>query len=778
MSLHRLRAALSTAEFTPHTLTLGSNPDLASVLPPAASAFLKRTWPGGATMRDLLAVEPWDAATMADYKELAPDERVAVLAFVGFPNHELVHRVDFLSTPFGVAFQGRACLETIGLLLDGAELIAELEHREPSRPLRDIPPVAEKFIVSEGVEILNARVRWFDALRGAAPKYLQPGWMSDPGALSVANVELERVMVHELMPTLLVPGGEGAYVRPLTVLESRAVALTGLLLLNRLGGDGYAAVEVARFLETFYTPREAFPDYRFLLDLFTGLWGRDDLPTLAEGRGSVGLTAILKSISVVGWYGLHASPEAKSEALLNASPILRVVVAMRDLLAEIRDGNQFFEAVPFLNGIDTSDQAAALGLTSSRETLAYCSHYLTHIRRYNAQVNPHPELLEHFEAILSIQQDQINRRLEYGYSFAAGMPDDGSVLSGLEMPEADERLFFEEHGPPAAVHEWFRLREMLLFRHARPPGFWPDLWRALGTHPGVSASTSDAARELALTRARFVAGGIWPIQAQMRATADGGSRHLVPVRRSNLPATFTAVASGSELTVNTKWSVFSSTGDPLVALQVSFPETGEEIRLLFSLGRHREVLQSIEQTGRLAIISEAAYTALQRGEAHPEIISFQVTAHSPIQSTVLDPSATQFQFSRYEQGWSARIDGREEELLDWAVEAYAWRDRYEAALFFAELKSKPPQLRLTLDGLPHPDAGWARMLTVTGPATDVRRFRDERIPGTGAEVHMLTEADARDLIAAVQLEALEALTSRADSPVRLVQLKPVDVRLD
>ena len=113
-------------------------------------------------------------------------------------------------------------------------------------------------------------------------------------------------------------------------------------------------------------------------------------------------------------------------------------------------------------------------------------------------------------------------------------------------------------------------------------------------------------------------------------------------------------------------------------------------------------LQNIEQTGRLAIISEAVYAASQRGEAHPEIIFFQVAAHSPIQSTALDPSSAQFQFRRYEHGWSARIDGHDEELLDWAVEAYAWRDQYEAALFFAELRSKPPQLRLTLDGFTSP----------------------------------------------------------------------------
>ncbi len=776
MSLHRLKAELGAAEFAPHAQALGPALDLTTALPPAAAVFLASTWPKGPTGFDMLLAEPWDVEAMEDYRELGAEDRMAVLASVGFLNHELVHRVDLLSTPFGVSFHGKACLETIGLLLEGAELIAALERREPWRPLRDIPPVAEKLVVSDGMDTLNARVRWFDALRGAAPKHLQPGWMSDPGVLRLAGVDLDRVMVHELMPTVLVPGADDAYLRPLTVLESRAVALTGLLLMNRLGGDDYAATEVARFLETFYTPREAFPDYRFLLDLFLRLWARDDLLGLATERGAVGLTGLLKAVSVVGWYGLHATPETNSEAPLNASPMLRVVIAMQELISYLGDGNTVLEAAAFLDAVDRGDRAGALGLTASRETLAYSLHYVRGIRRHNQAANPHPHLLAHFDRILALQEGQIERRLAHGYEFAAGLPEDGSVLGGLAAPECDEELFFDEEPPPEAVRRWFALRENLLFREARPPDFWPELWSAVGTHPGAGELSPAAARELALSRARFVGdGGIWPTYSAMGESEEEGRALFVPVRRSALPRTFDA---GEGLTVETEWSAIGLRGEALAALRIGFAETEEEVRLLFSLERHRGMVEALIECERLVLVTEEAFAAVQRGEAHPEMISCPVTASAEVLETAREAATATARLTRYEHGWSVELEGEGSAPIDWAVEAYGWREPAEAALFLAELKSKPLEDALVV-GLPSlPESGFAVVLTAIGPSTSVRRFREERIAGTGGEVHLLSEAEARDLASAGLLDAINELRSRGLGSVSFTDLKPRDVRLD
>lgn len=630
MILHRLKAALSSAGFAPHALAIGTGLDLTAALPPAAAAFVLRTWPQGPTGADMLLSKRWEEETIAAYRDLAEEERMAVLACLGFLNHELVHRVDFLATPFGVSFHGKACLETIGLLLEGAELIAELERREPWRPLRDIPPVAEKLVVSDGMDTLNARVRWFDALRGAAPKHLRPGWMGDPGVLRVAGVDLDLVMVHELMPTVLVPGADGAYLRPLTVLEGRAVALTGLLMLSWLGGDDYAATEVARFLETFYAPRDAFPDYRFLLDLFLRLMGRDDLLGLAAEGGAAGIAGLLRTVAVVGWYGLHATPETNMEALLNASPMLRSLIAMQELVALWVGGGRALEAVPFLDSVDRCERAGALGLTDSRETLTYSLHYLRGVRHHNRIANPHPELLAHFDRVLWLQEAQIERRIEHGYEFAAAMAEDGSVLAGLGAPQCDERLFFEEEPPREAVRRWFALRETLLFRQARPPRFWPELWSAIGTHPGAGEQGPEEARELALSRARFVAGGVWPTYSHVRESEEDGRALFVPLRGSALPRSF---AVGAGLTLTTAWAVVGTPGEPIAALRLAFAETEEEVRLLFGTVRHRGLIEILVETGRLVLVSDRASEALQRGDLHPEMIECPVTASPEVLAT-------------------------------------------------------------------------------------------------------------------------------------------------
>jgi len=776
MSLHRLKAELGAAEFAPHAQAFDPALDLISVMPPAAAFFFASTWPQGPTGFDLMLAEPWDEDTMKDYRELGAEDRMAVLACVGFLNHELVHRVDLLATPFGVSFHGKACLETIGLLLEGAELIATLERQDPWRPLRDIPPVAEKLVVSDGMDTLNARVRWFDALRGAAARHVQPGWMSDPGVLSLAGVDLERVIVHELMPTVLVPGADGTYLRPLTVLESRAVALTGLLLLNRLGGDDYAAVEVARFLETFYAPREAFPDYRFLLDLFLRLWGRENLLDLAIERGAIGLTGLLKAVSVVGWYGLHATPEANSEAPLNASPMLRVVIAMQELIKYLGQGNTLLEGVPFLDAVDRGDGADILGLTDSRETLDYSLHYVRGVRRHNQAANPNPHLLAHFDHVLALQEGQIERRRQHGYEFAAGLPEDGSVLRGLTAPECDQDLFFDEEPPPEPVRRWFALRENLLFREARPPEFWPELWSTIGTHPGASGLSSEEARALALSRARFVGeDGIWPTYSVMVESEEEGRALFVPVRDSALRRTFDA---GEGPNVETEWSAVGLRGEALAALRVGFVETEEEVRLLFSLERHRGMVEALIECGRLVLGNDEAFAAVQRGELHPKMISCPVAASAEVLETAVEAATAKALLTRYEHGWSVELDEKGGAPLDWAVEAYGWHEPAEAALFLAELKGKALDYALIV-GLPSlPEPGFAVVLTAIGPSASVRRFREERIAGTGGEVHQLSESEARELASAALLEANNELRSRGLGGIRFTDLKPRDVRLD
>lgn len=763
MSLRKLKAALAAAEFLPHTLTLGPDPDLDSVLPAAAAAFARDTWPR-LTPSELMAGGPWGRETLNRYRRLEEDERTAVLAFAGFHNHELAHRVDLLSTPFGASFQGRACLETIGLLLEGAELLSELEKNEPQRPLRDLSMQSAEFVVSDGPATLNARIRWFDALRGAAPKYIQNGWDGSPKSLRVAGEELAPVTVHELLPTVAVPGTDRDYVRPLTILESRAVALTGLFLLHRLGGDEYAAREVARLLESLYSPSQDFPDYRFLIDLFLRIVGHDDLTSVAEERGTPGLTALFRTIAVVGWYGLHAPPEARPEATLNSSPMLRVMLAMQELVRIASREAPSVDGVTLMEQIDSGEQAAQLGLTEARETLAYSRDYLAVVRSHNQATNPHPELRSHFERNLSLQQAVLQRRIEHGYRSFAGMPEDGSVRDGVAAEEAEERLGFESQPPPAAVSNWFRLRQMLLFGRARPPGFWSELWSTVGVDAQVPALPPLAAREMALERARFVAGGVWPVYAIV------AKRVLIAVDERKLPRVF---ADPSELRLETAWGCLPAAGEAIVALQISFPDVDEELRLLFLEDRHREVLDPILREGSVTLASIEAYNRLRHDDTDVETIVCTIEAPTDAVTLALAGSPVGVELVAYEHGWSTESLGSD--IAGWAVECYGWRVDGEAALFEAELRTKPPKTVLLSAGSRD---GFAGALVASGPPDAVRSFRTERFAGTGGEILEMTEAEARQLISDSVMRAQNALADRGLAPYRFVKQKPLEVELD
>jgi hypothetical protein len=631
MSLQRTKAALSTAEFAPHTLTLGSSFDL-TALSPATQAFFFAHFE---TEFDLITAQEWSPEVIESYRSLEADERMEALALAGFTNHELIHRIDFLTTPFGVAYQGKACLESIGLLLDSATLVAELERNAPHTPLRERQSASDADVVSGGLDGLGARIRWFDFQRGAAPRHLKAGWKDLPESLDLLGQRLELCTVHELFPTVAIPGTEGAYFRPLTILESRAVSLTSLLLLTCLGKDQAAADDVAIFLETFYAPRESFPDYRFLLDLFLRLRRSEDFPQLARERGAEGLEAILKTIAFLGWYALHASPETNPEAEGNSNPMLRLFVALRELYEYAGGGSKVVVVDEFLDMVDESARARDLGFSGSRETIGYAAEYAAKLRRHNQDANPHSELKAHFEAVLSIQLQQLERRLERGYGFASGMPENGSAIAGLGDRPGDEELLFGEP-PPPAVLDWFRLREMLLFRRARPPGFWEEVWRALGTHPGVGGLEPDSARELAVSRAQFVDNGVWPAECFVRDPKGVDPMALFQVRTAMMPRTFATAEDSREVSFETTWrGLGNGNGERLFGLDISFPEVGERVRLLFASGLHRSLIELILRYPRIALLSDAASAAFAAGEVHPATVILTATTNPAAAAEIL-----------------------------------------------------------------------------------------------------------------------------------------------
>jgi hypothetical protein len=486
MSQSLTKGALLRADFKPHSLALGIDPsEIGAELSPLARTVFHLAWEHGTypTMAELLGGVPWPADAVQWYRELDEHDRMDVLGIAGFYTHELTHKIDLLTTPFGASFSGRACLETLGLQTDAGELLRTLRQLPDGRPLRDLPRVSEAATARRGPEALQARVFWFDSLRGAPARYVAPGWGGDTAPFALLGRQLEKVTVHDVMASVRLPDARGGYLRPLTILESRAVAVTGLYLFHLLGGDAYASREVAAYLRSLYEPAEAYPDYRFLVDLYAQLWQVPDFPSGIEANGPAWLENALRTILIVGWYALHAPPLTTGDELpANSSPVIRLVAALRAFEDALAESTTYPYAVDFLEALDRDRRVVELGIRPVAEVLGSSVAYLDGVRHNNRLAGRHPVLSAHFEYVLGVTRQQLEHRQPTGYASRLGMPDDGALIHGFRDPATDLPLLLDQYEPPDEVQQWFRLRENLLFRHARPPGFWEalDAYVALG----------------------------------------------------------------------------------------------------------------------------------------------------------------------------------------------------------------------------------------------------------------------------------------------------------
>jgi len=147
--------------------------------------------------------------------------------------HELVHRIDLLTSPFGVGFHGRACLEFVGLQNDCATSWLQWRNRpiigrclSTNYAATRTPSTQVQLLFWQGT-VFRLSSRGVEASPGL-------GWGGDVAPLQVLGRDLHKVMIHEQSLSIAIPDADGEYVRPLTILESRALSVTALNLFYRL----------------------------------------------------------------------------------------------------------------------------------------------------------------------------------------------------------------------------------------------------------------------------------------------------------------------------------------------------------------------------------------------------------------------------------------------------------------------------------------------------------------------------------------------------------------
>jgi hypothetical protein len=469
MSLGSLKESLARLSFMPLTLAMGADPHrLVDFVSPRSRLFL--TWDGPWTLQDLLSNEQWPPEMVERYKELSDDERLEVLGFTGFYTHELTHKIDFLTTPFGVHFYGCACLEFLGICRHGNRLIDELQKTPELRALRDLPRVSDEPTVDSGVAGVLARVWYFDSFRGADQRYVQRGWGDNLQPVALLGRELEKVIVHDNMLSVRLPDQPSLYLRPLAILEGRALAITCQHLYMRLGRDDYAAREIGRYVNEFYRPWDIYPDYSFLLSLFASFRGYENIQAAVEADEASWMYEALLPITVVGWYSLHAPPLMTRDSVENSSPPLRLIIALQALERAARKGKSYADGTEFMEDIDREGRREGFDLMPVEEILDYCLAYLQEVRRRNREENNRAGIRQHFDRIFEIQEQQLTRRRGSGYVSSLGMPDHGFINAFTQ--DFDTELLLEPYESEDEVTQWFGIRENLLFHYARPTGFW------------------------------------------------------------------------------------------------------------------------------------------------------------------------------------------------------------------------------------------------------------------------------------------------------------------
>lgn len=473
MSVNALREILSAAAYSPHTAELIGRSSLRHALSPAAGSFVQRfiaekegnRW--GIRWAKLIPDEPWPKDTLAQYKKLDNEERAEILAFCTFNLHEITHHIDFLTTPFGTNFHGKAVREYISLQRLAPDLM-KYANTALVRPLVSFAPppgLGRDSPLVRGWNAFRGIVYFFDALRGAHQTCVTRGWGSRTDPFHLLTQDFNKVTVHTFMPSIEIPGHEKEYLRPTVIFEARALANCLRHLLHLLGGGDFAKAELVRYLNTFYARGDVDPDYTFLFDLYARLWGHNHLSELVTNLPPEQIENVFMVISAVGWYALQAPPPMDMNSLFHSSPTARLLYVLSKTESLFAGGvrKQYESACDFLAEIDRDERAGAMFFREIEETLTFTLSFLRNVREMNQTENENDLLRQHFNHLLDSQIWQIGKRVSNGYASLLGMPERGNPLLGVdEDTDADQLLF--DYKPGEAVRSWFTFRENLLFK--------------------------------------------------------------------------------------------------------------------------------------------------------------------------------------------------------------------------------------------------------------------------------------------------------------------------
>jgi hypothetical protein len=245
-----------------------------------------------------------------------------------------------------------------------------------------------------------------------------------------------------------------------------------------------------------------------------------------------------------------------------------------------------------------------------------------------------------------------------------------------------------------------------------------------------------------------------------------------------LPLTYRAAEADEAVTVETAWQLLQASGESIVALQVSFPDAGEEVRLLFSPSLHQPTLEAIRDSKLVAFLSDDAFLAFEQHEPHPAMIEFPVEARSEVIANAIE-GAPAFDLTENEDGWLATFSQNDGEVTTISIEAYAWptSDHVERIGVAIEHANLGP-VTITLNRLLHSDDAEPRVLAAAGANDSLRKLRDAVIAGSEETTYPLSREDAEKYLGEFQRQVVERYVASDEALYHLAEQSPLPVRLD
>jgi hypothetical protein len=446
-------ALLTGSDYNPYLARVRFNPQLGWYLmlgSPDAFEFIQLAYgtDGKIDSADaLLDDEPWSRSTRRAYFELGASDRSDVMAFVCVTLHELIHNGDLLTTPTGAVFHTH--LSAIARALHGVtRWIVDDPDFDCAPPATQWAPSRPKHRAM--VESLLTFEEFFRQMRKVRPADVRPGWTD--GAASTATLlggDFSLVTLFGSVNSVEIPGHDGWYVTPATILEGRALSACVLRLLHLLGDDDPARVfqEVSLFLRTYYPRPTTSPDYYFFLDIASGAFGLADFDeALVKGRRIEQVAQLPRLVLAVGWWALHG-----------ADPVEGAVLSLAFLQGALGERRNLGTPEEVCAQIEAWVGGLTLQQRADRASLL-----VEHARQLIRESECDAHIGAHFEHVFEILERHLRLRVMYGWRFPLCSPPRGTPFPYLEPQH--QRDLGGTYNCPARFEDWVDLREEICHR--------------------------------------------------------------------------------------------------------------------------------------------------------------------------------------------------------------------------------------------------------------------------------------------------------------------------